>query len=141
MCAIGSESPWNLNMSRHISGDTSSPQALNTIRRWTRTCENEHGNCKRNNPPAFAPKRLLALVNGRARLCEDLDSPPPYACLSHCWGPVGPALKLESTTVIALKAGLSLDQLPKTFHDAVVLCLGLNIGYIWIDALCTWRRA
>ncbi|KAF9697875.1 hypothetical protein EKO04_004259 [Ascochyta lentis] len=35
-----------------------------------------------------------------------------------------------------LTAGIPVDRLPKTFRDAVVLCLNLDIQYLWIDALC-----
>ncbi|KAF1351493.1 HET-domain-containing protein, partial [Lizonia empirigonia] len=94
------------------------------------------------------PKRILKLSDGHVWLCEGIDSVPHYACLSHCWGPKGPTLKLNSDTMTALTAGICVDRLPKTFQDAVVLCLNLGIQYLWIDALCIlqdneddWKRA
>lgn len=80
--------------------------------------------------------RILKLSDGHVWLCEGINALPQYACLSHCWGPKGPALKLNSETMDELTAGICVDRLPKTFHDAVVLCLNLSIQYLWIDALC-----
>lgn len=59
-----------------------------------------------------------------------------YACLSHCWGPQGPKIKLTHATAKQLGRGILVSALPKTFRDAVNVCQQLGIFYIWIDALC-----
>lgn len=134
---LGNESPWKVQELRGTSGDTSSSQAAATIRGWIDECEQTHELCGTTDQPKSIPKRILELSNHRVRLREDTDSLPRYACLSHCWGPDGPALKLTSTILDTLMSGVPIDELPRTFQDAVKLCLGIHIQYLWIDALCT----
>lgn len=82
------------------------------------------------------PKRILEIAAEHVFLREQPASPAPYACLSHCWGPNGPAVKLTAETFKCLREGLSIHDLPKTFQDAVEVCRHLGIHYVWIDALC-----
>jgi hypothetical protein len=35
------------------------------------------------------------------------------------------------------KEGFSLEDLPQTFKDAIVICKKLGVRYIWISAICT----
>lgn len=133
---LGSGARWNLNELPLISGDTSSLEAINTIRQWLYSCQNEHEHCKSRMQPTTFPKRILRLTDGHVQLCEHLESQPQYACLSHCWGPIGPTFQLNHDTVMTLKTGVPRQQLPKTFRDAVTICLNLGIHYLWIDSLC-----
>ncbi|KAK3398406.1 heterokaryon incompatibility protein-domain-containing protein [Sordaria brevicollis] len=61
-----------------------------------------------------------------------------YITLSHCWG--DPNLMNTKLTLHNLKEytneGISLDDLPLTFRDAVELTRSLGIPYLWIDSLC-----
>jgi hypothetical protein len=64
-----------------------------------------------------------------------------YVTLSHCWGKpiVGVTpLKLTTKTERRFKTeGIRLQELPKTFRDAVVFASYLDkVGFIWIDSLC-----
>ena len=58
-----------------------------------------------------------------------------YACLSHSWGGHQP-LRTLNATLEAHKKDIAWESLPKTFQDAVVVALRLNLQYIWIDSLC-----
>lgn len=134
---IGSQSQWNIcEDPLCISGDTSSPEAVATARRWLATCKDRHERCKLGSHAQKAPKRILELDGKQVRLCENLEPAVAYACLSHCWGPRGPAMQLRLDTIAKLKAGIPLETLPKTFRDAAWFCWRLGIHYIWIDALC-----
>lgn len=132
----GSEARWNLHKQVAISGDTSSLEATNTMRRWLRICQGSHDHCNRRDQADCFPKRILKLIDKVVQLCERFESQAPYACLSHCWGPVGPMLQLKRTTIDSLKVSFLIEQLPKTFRDAALLCQSLGIHYLWIDALC-----
>lgn len=58
-----------------------------------------------------------------------------WIALSHCWGSCVP---IKSTTA-SLKEHckrLSLENLPKTYREAVLLARGVGIQYLWIDSLC-----
>jgi len=50
----------------------------------------------------------------------------------------GSAIFLRLTVEPAkdLKAGISIEQLPKTFHEAVSVAKWFSVPYIWIDSLC-----
>ncbi|KAF2726829.1 HET-domain-containing protein, partial [Polyplosphaeria fusca] len=66
-----------------------------------------------------------------------------YAALSYKWGNVDQC-KLEKDTYEDMHKAGALDyasktlkkKLPKTIHDAMVVCQGLSIRYLWVDALC-----
>ncbi|KAH6629280.1 heterokaryon incompatibility protein-domain-containing protein [Boeremia exigua] len=132
----GSESGWNLIPMRHPSGDTSSTQAATTIKRWIKACQHGHEAC-RGQPRTFKmPQRILRLTEEHVQLCENVASTYPYACLSHCWGDAGPSLKLTSANIQSMEAGVLVQRLPKTFRDAVEVCLNIGIHFLWVDALC-----
>jgi hypothetical protein len=63
-----------------------------------------------------------------------------YVTLSHCWGKpnsVQEQLRLNDKTEGRLKEGVELQELPKTFRDALKFACRLEkVGYVWIDSLC-----
>lgn len=87
------------------------------------------------------PARLISIRTGsdcpRVHLVSGKDLPhnTRYATLSYCWGGVNP-LTLQSQCTDAFAVDIPWGQLPRTFQDAIQLTLALEIGYIWIDALC-----
>ncbi|KAH8603101.1 heterokaryon incompatibility protein-domain-containing protein [Bisporella sp. PMI_857] len=58
-----------------------------------------------------------------------------YITLSHCWGS-SKQLTTTRSTLAARISGITFDELPKTFQDAVLLSRILKISYLWIDSLC-----
>jgi hypothetical protein len=58
-----------------------------------------------------------------------------YAALSYCWGGENPA-SLQKKTFDDFKRGIDEANLPQTLQDAFYVARSLQIGYIWIDALC-----
>lgn len=138
----GIESPWRVRELSEASGDSSSPQALATIKRWQRACREDHSDCNRSSLPNSKPDRVLELTKDRVTLRRGIDLPDQihYACLSHCWGPKGPSFKLTSETFDALLGGIEITQLPQTFQDVANLCLQLDIDHLWIDALCKYTK-
>jgi hypothetical protein len=60
-----------------------------------------------------------------------------YATMSHCWGPKEfPPLMTTRENFEQHKEGLSLVDLPASFHDAMILTRLLGLRYLWIDSLC-----
>jgi hypothetical protein len=60
---------------------------------------------------------------------------PPFAALSYCWGgDIG--FKTKESTIAKAQAGLSLAKLPQTIQDAVFVCRGVGLHYLWVDRLC-----
>ena len=60
------------------------------------------------------------------------DLKRPYLTLSHCWGSADiPKLTAKQSSPI-----IPIDELPKTFKDAISIANFLGIPYLWIDSLC-----
>jgi hypothetical protein len=83
------------------------------------------------------------------QLVEDVSEPAPYAALSYCWGSdlTGVVKTLKANKDRHCSEGIPLQSLPKTVRDAVQVCRGLRLRYLWVDALCIiqddaedWRR-
>jgi len=58
-----------------------------------------------------------------------------YVSLSHCWG-TGKQYKTETTSLQARQISIPLEEMPKTFQDAVHATRYLGFRYLWIDSLC-----
>ena len=72
----------------------------------------------------------LKLVDG-----DFVDPLSEYVTLSHCWGK-SKAVRLHKGTLAALRQGVSLSSLPRTFAEAAIVAKKLGFRYLWIDALC-----
>jgi hypothetical protein len=105
------------------------------LHNWIETCVEHHEICAGRKVNQL-PKRVLEIDGEHVYLREHLKTLTMYACLSHCWGPSGPALKLDKTTSGDFMDGILIGRLPKTFADAVRLCSRLGFRFIWIDACC-----
>lgn len=112
-----------------------SMQALDLLRHWIDECVHTHQDCDQGAPKPL-PKRILNIGDTRVYLQESIAGRYRYACLSHCWGPKGPSLRLTTESSGQLFAGVLIQDLPKVFSHAIQLCRKLAIQYLWIDALC-----
>lgn len=130
-----------------IAYDTSSLDSARQIFDWLDDCRRNHPDCRKGllgpteihtniSSEHYMPKRILEILGHQLVLREHLASNRQYACLSHSWGPDGVPFQLKTSTLGALKQGISISALPKTFRDAVLICMRLGIHLIWIDALC-----
>ncbi|KAI1378084.1 heterokaryon incompatibility protein-domain-containing protein [Hypoxylon crocopeplum] len=64
--------------------------------------------------------------------------PSAYACLSYCWGEdAGDVLKTTVSNLDAHYKEIPLRSMPRSLQDAVRVCRGLGIPYLWVDSLCT----
>ena len=85
------------------------------------------------------PLRLLDvddnLSRGGIRLCESKSLCGNYITLSHCWGNESP-FTTQHSSMESRKQGIKLDELPKTFQDAICITRELGVKYLWIDSLC-----
>jgi hypothetical protein len=60
-----------------------------------------------------------------------------YVVLSHVWGGVEIICKTTRHNISEYETkGIELDSLPRTFKEAILLTLDLDLQYIWIDSLC-----
>ncbi|KAI1091931.1 HET-domain-containing protein [Rostrohypoxylon terebratum] len=95
----------------------------------------------------FYPTRLIHVGTRNSNTCHlmvtDTDllrvQKAKYAALSYCWGPPEDAktqFRTEKDTFGNRVAGFKPDATSPTMQDAIEVCRGLGIPYIWIDAVC-----
>ncbi|KAI1343092.1 heterokaryon incompatibility protein-domain-containing protein [Xylariaceae sp. FL0016] len=96
----------------------------------------------------MSPTRLIDVGNGAESLLRivitDGARQYKYIALSHRWVTENEACSLTSDNIHTYTnregAGIRLEQLPKTFQDAVTITRGLGIQYLWIDSLCIIQK-
>jgi hypothetical protein len=115
--------------------DPACAEALELSKRWITTCTSSHPLCHMA-PSLFKPARLLEVGESAVKLRETHEIGQAQWCaLSYVWG----GDQLVKTTKGSLAdhhQGIALDRLPQALRDAVQVCRGLGVLYIWIDALC-----
>ncbi|KAH7071609.1 hypothetical protein FB567DRAFT_206966 [Paraphoma chrysanthemicola] len=115
------------------------------LRSWLAECDKSHKTCT-TPAKSFLPTRLLDLgevdTQNRIRivLSRHLSPDTRYVSLSHCWGANVP-FQLTTSTIDMMKAGFDLDELPKTFRNAVTVARWADVRYIWIDSCCILQRS
>jgi hypothetical protein len=122
---------------------TSSTASLQMASAWLRDCFQSHSQCNTNKGGnSWYPTRLLHLIEtngneGYIWLIRTAEKPPdgPYATLSHCWGNARP-LQLTHSMASDPDHWFSVAAMPKTFREAIQVCIRLGIRYLWIDSLC-----
>lgn len=115
-----------------------SPEALTQIKTWLASCT-DHQYCTLGESIDL-PSRLLDVSKGTSTI--RLFSPSAegvkkgrYVALSYCWGK-GKSFTTTSKTLKSRQEGFLIDEMPKTFRDAVRVTRDLQLRYLWIDALC-----
>lgn len=128
--------PFNIRTQK-VCEDPYSDEALLPAKAWLKNCIYSHTQCSRTTGQRL-PCRILEINAGDIYLRSNVTAAgqAEYACLSHCWGKLGPNVRLTSATEDLLIDGIPLKRLPKTFLDAAEVCIKLDIHYLWIDALC-----
>lgn len=109
---------------------------------WNQHCLQHHSRCK----PGYVsreewPTRVLDVgyaESSSLRLRETSElsvTSLKYTSLSHCWGGQLP-LRLVADNYTEFLNDIALEDMPKSFRDAVEVTRKLGIQYLWIDALC-----
>jgi hypothetical protein len=113
--------------------------ALQIAKSWLHECTQDHPECA-NRDLMMLPTRLVYVADSCPRLVSTFHwhARPRYATLSHCWGDA-PFLRLEKSNHDAFSRAIPIDQLPKTFQDAIKIAKALGLEYVWIDSLCIFQ--
>lgn len=122
-----------------VTEDSSSLEAFHRARKWLEHCVQHDEACTPPNAD-FIPRRLID-VGSWDESCEpflvELQEPASYACLSYCWGPnTENVLKTTTNNLAAHFKHIRFSSMPPGIQDAVTVCRGLNIRYLWVDSLC-----
>lgn len=117
-----------------VHADPMSGPSVANMRFWIDSCNEKHDACKTDPTPL--PTRVLDVQDLQAiKLHESGGRCDRYIALSHCWGS-SRAFLTEHSTLNARKEGFSLEEVPKTFRDAILVTHTLGIRYLWLDSLC-----
>lgn len=113
------------------------------LREWLGKCDRSHV-CSRREP--YWPTRVIFVGGSDANKLElreqtNREDSEGYIVLSHCWGaPTDEDKEKFCTTpenyLHRVENGVSYNDLPKTFQDAVRVTRELRKEYLWIDSLC-----
>ncbi|ETN38685.1 uncharacterized protein HMPREF1541_06722 [Cyphellophora europaea CBS 101466] len=124
---------------------TGSAESFDIAKKWIDECMFNHMKCSVNDGagPIWKPTHLLDVsVKGPKgapgiKLVDGmfLDAFTEYVTLSHVWGR-SKAIRLHKGTLKALRQGVAINSLPKTFSEAAMVADKLGYRYLWIDALC-----
>lgn len=97
---------------------------------------NGHEDCK-SEILSPLPRRLLSMGSSEFKLIETQGELGKYAALSYCWGREPEKnLRTLSSSLNNMKAGISREDLPPVFRDAVAVLQSLGVEMLWIDSLC-----
>lgn len=127
---------------RPVADELGSEQSLELARSWISRCmQGGHRGC----PPAaesLYPLRLLSVspddTAGPEFVHLHVSTPGQrghYLALSYCWG-TSQKFVTTKATLPSMLHGIRLEDIPKTFRDAVYVTRQLKYQYLWIDALC-----
>ncbi|KAK4097629.1 HET-domain-containing protein [Parathielavia hyrcaniae] len=123
---------------RPVDEEPGTKRTLDQAVAWVEDCSETHAHCDRPEE-TLLPSRVLDLGcasrSDNVNLWEADGHRGYYAALSHCWGQSG-HFTTTRASMEARKRGIRMDELPKTFRDAVVIARRLSICYLWIDSLC-----
>jgi hypothetical protein len=132
-----SDKEADIDCKRPVTVDASDPSCFKTILSWLGKCA-EHAECARPAPVRL-PKRVIEIPINASEAPKlwttDGNQYGQYVILSHCWGSLG-VTKLLNKPLIPFRDAIPLEQLPKTFEDAINITRRLGFRYLWIDALC-----
>lgn len=135
----------HIPVGRYLQPTANSSSMMKVINTWLDDCNRLHSKCqepdKLQSDEALSrfPARLLGVgpFEGYSKpyvqLKENVRG--PYIALSHCWGKTR-HIVTEKINIASHKKEIPLDELPKTFQDAVELTKSVGLRYIWIDSLC-----
>jgi hypothetical protein len=134
----------NFLRAKNVPRDPRSAFAL--VKAWLSACLQNHRRCDRGY--SVAPIRLIRVLTGDGKpivqLVDSLDIvinesllDIRWGVLSHSWGT---DRSIISTLTLAKMEHMrrSIDELTlcPSFQDAITIARGLNLQFIWIDAMC-----
>jgi len=133
-----------------ISDHTSSEDVFQLAKSWIERCDRSHDCSNIGSKDPWYPTRLIDMESacnpetceGLVRMVETKREPKlqgphkvRYVTLSHCWGGVD-FIRLMNGTIARFQRGISVEELPQTFQEAIIFSRRLDVQYIWIDSLC-----
>ncbi|MCJ1387937.1 hypothetical protein MMC18_000780 [Xylographa bjoerkii] len=117
---------------------TASQCAFELVNGWLRNCTLNHENCGgANTSETDLPTRLINVGDETHQpyLRISQNSRGQYCALSYCWGNAA-TLRTENASFADRTRGISLESMPSTIRDAVIITRELGFQYLWVDSIC-----
>ena len=136
--------PWSgFANDTEISNHSGSEECFVRIKGWLGECLRDHQNCNEvsvKGTDAESPKRLIDTGplddNPALRLieCSDGDGERvKYCALSYCWGERREKNYMTTRETYQVRRnGITFEELPRTFRDAVVIARRVGCRYLWV---------
>jgi hypothetical protein len=126
-------------MTRAQNPFVASENSLRQAREWLSTCQSDHVKCPKSSGH-FVPTRLLQIEHNDGKVFARLidafsEAHTKWAALSYVWGG-DQEFKTTVSSISTMRESFSIEKLPQTLRDAVDVCRGLGLQYLWIDCLC-----
>jgi hypothetical protein len=116
-----------------------SEYSLRKAREWLTKCHDNHDLCPRITG-SFVPTRLLKIEFDGAQMCASLvdnltETHCMWAALTYVWGG-DQEFQTTLSSLPTMKEKFHVRRLPQTIQDALTVCNGLNLKFLWVDCLC-----
>lgn len=133
---------------RDVPRQASDPACFHQLKLWLDVCDRQHCGSygQRPSPPAgidARPARLLHVETDsnnavvKVKLVETpLQTHLCYTTLSYCWGDAKFVTLTKETYRSHYHDGILVNNLPRTYRDAIRVTHSIGVYYIWIDSLC-----
>ncbi|KAL5360838.1 heterokaryon incompatibility protein-domain-containing protein [Aspergillus floccosus] len=115
---------------------------LENCKKWLKGCCDQHDQCNQTQERPVDNERFKVIDVKRRRIVQiGSQKGLRYATLSYVWGPVTDMWTLtDSMEWMEDKERMRYcvlpDTLPRTIEDAIQVTDGLDLPYLWVDAVC-----
>ncbi|KAF4630552.1 hypothetical protein G7Y89_g7584 [Cudoniella acicularis] len=126
----------NLILGRPLYDRSDSDSCFEMTSQWLEICKSEHKFCSWNDNHVL-PARIINVGSDSKDpfLVTTNGETGSWATLSHCWGGEV-SITTTNETLELRQRGIPMEDLPRSFQDAVIFTRKLGLKYIWIDSLC-----
>ncbi|KAH7412048.1 hypothetical protein DE146DRAFT_263773 [Phaeosphaeria sp. MPI-PUGE-AT-0046c] len=122
---------------RKIEADPTSESTVQRALSWMRECDEPEQSKSAMTEPALPPQVLDVQdgESGGVTIHGSSGEKGKYAALSHIRD-VGYPVTIDKENTRVDKA-ISLETLPQTYRDAIIMTRKLGLRYLWIESLCS----
>ncbi|KAF6817253.1 TOL [Colletotrichum plurivorum] len=118
-----------------------SQEHIRILSEWIKSCD-LHSCCPSDR--TFLPTRVIQVGKEGSDTCRLIcaergqTNPGRYLALSHRWGSPEQHHRFCTfdSNLESRQQGILVDDLPRTFRDAISITRSLGVDYLWIDSLC-----
>lgn len=121
---------------RPIAHDPSSDSSMDLAASWLAKCAS-HKDCP-SQAAVPLPTRLIEVPQESQKCRLHISAPGEkghYVTLSHCWGSTVTSC-LTKANIARFQRAIDVEDLSRSFQDAIFITRRLGFRFLWIDAIC-----